>query len=171
MRRALAVLGLILVAACSPAPSPSPSPTTPLVTQTVGAVVVTHPADWQLVSGPTPPPGGRAVPAFYLANTPLVVAPCPTLVGDGTYAGCPQPTHQLPSGGVLVTLSPNRGLPELIPPQINMPGLTDACRSIGGERSIESVAAGLVVEACLRGPGLDQSEALVRELIASMKFA
>jgi hypothetical protein len=29
----------------------------------------------------------------------------------------------------------------------------------------------MVVEACLRGPGIDQSEAQVRELVASMKFA
>jgi hypothetical protein len=60
---------------------------------------------------------------------------------------------------------------EAAPPQVNMIALTESCQSISGERSIEAVAAGMVVEACLRGPGIDQSEARVRELVASMKFA
>jgi hypothetical protein len=72
---------------------------------------------------------------------------------------------------VLVTLSPNLGLAEFIPPQVNIVPLTNSCRSIGGERSIETVAAGLVVEACLRGPRLDQAEAQIRELVASMRLA
>lgn len=168
MRRAAALLGLILVAACSSAPSPSP--VTALVTQTIDGVVVTHPVDWHLVTGPTPP-GGRAVPAFYLANAPLTVVPCPSIGADGTYTGCAQPIAALPDGGVLVTVSPNLGLMEAAPPQVNMIALTESCQSISGERSIEAVAAGMVVEACLRGPGIDQSEARVRELVASMKFA
>jgi hypothetical protein len=163
------LLTSILVAACSPAPSPSP--VAPVVTDTIGAAIVTHPVDWRLVAGPIPPSDGRAVPAFYLANAQLIVVPCPSFSDDGTYAGCAQPIDALPAGGVLVTLSPNLGLEEEIPPPLSVTAPTGPCASIGGERSIGAVTTGLVVEACLRGPGLDQSEAQFRAVVASMAWS
>ncbi|GEM_PF-7092321 len=142
-----------------------------MVTHTIGAAIVTHPADWRLVAGPNRPADGRAVPDAYLANIPITVVPCPSFRDDGTYAGCVPPTDELPAGGVLVSLSPNLGLSELIPPLVSVTAPTASCQSIGGERSILAVATGLVVEACLRGPGLDQSETQVRAAVASMAWS
>lgn len=50
---------------------------------------LTFPAPWHLVEGP-PPPGGRAVPAFYLAGGPANVVGCASPAqGDGRRATGP----------------------------------------------------------------------------------
>lgn len=163
------VLVAIAVAACSHAP-PTPTASRPAdtVTEQIGHLLVTHPTSWRAVPGPVSDPH-RAVPLFYLSNAPLSEAPCPTILEDNTYTGCPQPTNALPASGVLVTVSPNLGLSAAIPPRVNVAAAIGACLSIGGERSVESVVGGTVIEACLRGPGLDQTESQLRDLISTLK--
>jgi hypothetical protein len=170
MRRATLGLAGILLAACSATPSASPVPTA--TTETIGRLVVAHPPAWRLVRGPPAPADGRAVPSFYLMTEPIAnVIACPTIADDGTYAGCPQPIDALSAGGLFVTVSPNLGLMEPAPPVTNVIETTAACRSIGGERSLFATAAGMVVEACLRGPRLDQAEAQVRAFVLSLRSA
>ena len=76
---------------------------------------------------------------------------------------------------MLVTVSSAGNLDEPLPPLIEAGAPTDAwpgpCRSIGGERQLSSVLEGVIVSACLRGPGLDANDAAVRAMIASMKIA
>lgn len=183
MRRAMVGLVAIILEACFPSPSPSPftthvtgspAPSTSavagLITESVGNLIVTHPAEWRVVPGPAQIKGG-VVPMFYLTNAPISVGACPTPRADGTFDGCPEPIETLPVGGVLVTVTPNLGLPEIVPPQVGVEEAKGPCRSIGGERSVASVVAGSVLTACLRGPGLDQAEAQVRQLIATLRVA
>ncbi len=139
-------------------------------TETVGPLVVSHPTAWHVEPGP-PRLSDRAVPTFYLSNQALTVVPCPSMGEIGTYTGCPQPLDQLDPGGVLVTVSPNLGLNEPVPPKLNVTPAVEGCAAIGGDQSIEAVAAGSVVEACLRGPGLDRSDVQVRQLVLRLRHA
>src|SRR6476619_7613627 len=125
----------------SPIPSPSASPVAPpsqspsvsVITEQVGLLTVTHPVAWRLVAGPKGIPG-RPVPLFYLSDAPLTVGPCPTPdPTGGEFQGCPAPLAVLPSGGVLITVVPNLGLPARNPPEIGVSAATRPCRAIGGE--------------------------------------
>jgi hypothetical protein len=157
------LLAALLFAACTTTPTP------PTVTEQLGRLQVTHPVSWKAVAGPRPVAGG-VVPQFYLTNTTLTVS-CPTPSG-GLFDGCPAPITTLPTGGVLVTVSDAASLNEPLPPDIVAGSPTDdwtgPCRSIGGERQIRSVRDGVVVSACLRGPNLDEAEAAIRAMIASL---
>jgi hypothetical protein len=159
--------------ATTPSPTtatpPNPPPTASVITEQVGLLTVTHPVAWRLVAGPKDIPG-RPVPLFYLSNAPLTVGPCPTPdPKSGEFQGCPEPLAALPSGGVLVTVNPNLGLPAMNPPQVTFENKTKACQAIGGEAEMWSVVGGTVLTACLRGPDLAAQEAEVRAVIASLK--
>ena len=193
MRRHLAALAAIAVAACNstpvptaapspvstpvaiatlaPAITPNPSPTAALITEQVGLLTVTHPIAWRLVPGPRAVPN-RPVPLFYLSDAPLAVGPCPTPdPKSGEFQGCPDPLSALPAGGVLVTVDPNLGLPAMNPPQVSVQVADGPCRALGGAAQMWSVVGGAVVTACLRGPDLATREAEVRGVIASLKPA
>ena len=163
----------------SPIPSPSASPVAPpsqspsvsVIIEQVGLLTVTHPVAWRLVAGPKVIPG-RPVPLFYLSDAPLTVGSCPTPdPKSGEFRGCPEPLAALPSGGVLVTVNPNLGLPAMNPPEIGVGTATKPCRAMGGEAEMGSVVGGSVLTACLRGPDLAAHEAEVRAVIASLKPA
>ncbi len=167
--RGLAVLvAPLAVAACAAPPAPA------TVTERLAGLRVTHPVAWTSVAGPGPVAAGGLAPQFYLANTKLTVT-CPPPASGGIFEGCPAPVSTLPAGGVLVTVSDAGNLSEPIPPEVTAGPPTDdwpgPCRSIGGERQITSVLDGVIVSACLRGPGLDASEAAVRVMIASLARA
>jgi hypothetical protein len=139
-----------------------------MITEQVGLLTVTHPSAWRVVQGPRAIPG-RPVPLFYLSDTPLAVRPCPT--PDPTtdeFQGCPEPLSELPLGAVLVTVSPNLGLPALDPPEVGVHVADRPCRALRGETQISSVVGGAVVTACLRGPEIAGHEAEVRGVIASL---
>lgn len=149
--------------------SPSQSPTASMITEQVGLLTVTHPVAWRLVAGPKDIPG-RPVPLFHLSDAPLTVVPCPTPdPKSGEFQDCPEPLTALPSGGVLVTVSPNLGLLAMNPPQVTFENKTKACQAIGGEAEMWSVVGGTVLTACLRGPDLAAHEAEVRSVSASLK--
>ncbi len=153
----------------SPMASPSQSPTASVITEQVGLLTVTHPVAWRLVAGPKDILG-RPVPLFYLSDAPLTVGPCPTPdPKSGELRGCPEALAALPSGGVLVTVYPNLGLPAMNPPQVTVETATKPCHAIGGEAEMWSVVGGTVLTACLRGPDLAAHEAEVRAVIASLK--
>lgn len=155
----------------SPSPSSSPSPTLSVITEQVGLLTVTHPVAWRLVPGPREVPN-RPIPLFYLSDAPLTVGPCPTPdPKSGEFQACPEPLAALPSGGVLVTVNPNLGLPAMNPPQVTFENKTKPCHAIGGEAEMWSVVGGTVLTACLRGPDLAAHEAEVRAVIASLKPA
>lgn len=159
------------IATASPIASSTPSPTTSIITEQVGLLTVTHPAAWPVVPGPTAVPD-RPVPLFYLSDAPLTVGPCPTPdPTTGEFQGCAEPLSGLPFGAVLVTVSPNQGLPAFDPPQVGVQVADGRCRAIGGETQINSVVGGAVVTACLRGPDIAKHEAEVRGVIASLKPA
>jgi hypothetical protein len=151
--------------------SPSQSPIVSVITEQVGLLTVTHPVAWRLVAGPENIPG-RPVPLFYLSDAPLTVGPCPTPdPKSGEFLGCPEPLAALPSGGVLVTVDPNLGLPAMSPPQVTVRTATEPCDAIGGDAEMWSAVGGTVLRACLRGPDLAAHEAEVRAVIASLKPA
>ncbi len=156
----------------SPVASPTPSPTTSIITEQVGLLTVTHPAAWRVVPGPTAVAvANRPLPLFYLSDVPLTVGPCPTpdsTTGD-EFQGCPEPLCALPRGAVLVTVTPNLGLPALNPPEVGVGAADGPCRALGGATQISSVVGGVVVTACLRGPDIAAHEAEVRGIIASLK--
>lgn len=155
----------------SPIATPSQSPTASVITELVGLLTVTHPVAWRLVAGPKDIPG-RPIPLFYLSNAPLIVGPCPTPdPKSGAFQACPEPLATLPSGGVLVTVTPNLGLPAMNPPQVSVKEATESCDAIGGDAEMWSVVGGTVLTACLRGPDLAAHEAEVRAVIASLKPA
>ena len=155
----------------SRSPAPSRAPTGSVITEQVGHLTVTHPVAWRLVAGPRDIPG-RPVPLFYLSDAPLTVVPCPTPdPKSGEFQGCPEPLAALPSGGVLITVDPNLGLPTMNPPQVGLGTATKPCKAIGGDAEMGSVVSGTVLSACLRGPELAAHEAEVRSVIASLKPA
>src|SRR6476661_1585931 len=159
------------IASGSPIASPSQSPAASVITERVGLLTVTHPVAWRLVAGPRNIPG-RPVPLFYLSDAPLTVGPCPTPdPTGGEFQGCPAPLAVLPSGGVLITVDPNLGLPARNPPEIGVSAATRPCRAIGGEAEMRSVVGATVLSACLRGPDLAAHEAEVRSVIASLNPA
>jgi hypothetical protein len=159
------------IATTSPVASPTPSPSSSIITEQVGLLTVTHPAAWRVVPGPTAVPN-RPVPLFYLSDAPLTVGPCPAPdPTTGEFQGCPEPLSELPLGAVLVTVSPNLGLPSLNPPRVGVRAADGPCRALGGETQIFSVVGGVVVTACLRGPEIAAHEAEVRGVIASLKPA
>jgi hypothetical protein len=142
-----------------------------VITEQVGLLTVTHPVAWRLVAGPKGIPN-RPIPLFYLSDAPLTVGPCPTPdPKSGEFQACPEPLAALPSGGVLVTVNPNLGLPTMNPPQVTVKTATKPCHAIGGEAEMWSVVGGTVLTACLRGPDLAAHEAEVRAVIASLKPA
>jgi putative hemolysin len=155
----------------SPSASPSYSPIVSVITEQVGLLTVTHPVFWRLVAGPKEIPN-RLIPLFYLSDAPLTVGPCPTPdPKSGEFRGCPEPLAALPSGGVLVTVNPNLGLPAMNPPHVTVETATKPCHAIGGEAEMRSVVGGTVLTACLRGPDLAAHEAEVRAVIASLRPA
>jgi putative hemolysin len=154
----------------SPIASPSQSPTASVITEQAGLLTVTHPVAWRLVAGPKEIPN-RPIPLFYLSDAPLTVGPCPTPEKSGAFRACPEPLAALPPGAVLVTVTPNLGLPAMNPPQVTVKVATESCQAIGGDAEMWSVVGGTVVSACLRGPDLAAHEAEVRTVIASLKPA
>ena len=165
----IAALMAISMAACAPTPTPTvtPSAQATLVTEQIQNLIVTHPQAWQMTSGPGPAEVGRLnlFPLFYLSNTPLGAVTC------SPNDGCSEPTDALPAGGALVSVSRNPGLAEMLPPSVYVEAASGDCQSIGGERHVYAVVEGVVVNACLRGPGRDQAEAQVRELISALHRA
>jgi hypothetical protein len=162
----VAVLGGCAAASGSPTPTADRSG---LITGPIGPLTVTRPAGWQVVAGPPAVPG-RPVPLAYLANVGLAVGTCPTITPDGVFGPCTPPVRTLPPGGVLVTIAPNLGLAEMIPPQVGAIAPPDAwCSGMGGEAEQWSVVSGAFVTACLRGPGLASSEAEFHALVGSIR--
>ena len=158
-----------LTASGSTAVSASPAANgAPLVTDRIGPLTVRHPAAWHVVSGPPGVPG-RTVPLFYLANVSLSVGTCPSLTPEGVAGPCAPPVRSLPPAGVLVTVQPNLGLAETIPPQVAVVPPEGTCAEISGDAEMTSVAAGAIVTACLRAPGLALEEAEVRDLVGSIR--
>jgi hypothetical protein len=155
----------------SPVPTitPAPSPTSgALVTDHVGRFSITHPASWTLTSGPEAI-AGRSVPLFYLSNIALTVPSCPTPnPSTHEFTGCPAPVDRLPDDGVLVTVSPNLGLPAQLPPMVSVGAADDGCRAIGGTQQVFSVVGAIVVTGCLRGPDVSTSTAELQVAIASI---
>jgi hypothetical protein len=152
----------------APTATPTPAPTATSITELVGRLTVTHPVAWRVVPGPDPI-AGRPVPLFYLSDVRLTVGPCPTPnPKSGVFHACPEPLAELPSGGVLVTVVPNLGLPAMNPPQVSVGAATAQCRAIRGDAEMASVVGGTVLTACLRGPGLAAHEAEVRAVVASL---
>jgi hypothetical protein len=167
MRKLVVLLAAVAFAACTTTPTPA------TVTEQLAHLRVTHPAAWTSVPGPGPV-GDGDVPLFYLSDATLTVT-CPPPPSGGVFEGCPAPITMLPTGSVLVTVSGASNLNEPVVPQINVGSPTDdwpgPCRSIGGERQLVSVLDGVIVSACLRGPNLDEAEAEVRAMIASLAQA
>ncbi len=163
---------LLAVTVVAPSASAAPAPTagrSGLVTGPIGPLTVTRPAAWQVVAGPPAVPG-RPVPLAYLANVGLSVGTCPTITPDGVAGPCAPPVRTLPAGGVLVTIEPNMGLAEMIPPQVGTISPPDAwCSGIGGEAEEWSAVSGAFITACLRGPGLIASEAQFQAFIGSIR--
>jgi hypothetical protein len=163
------MLAVLLMALACAACGSTPPPAT--VTEKLAGLRVTHPVAWTAVEGPGPVAGGGLVPEFYLTNTALSVT-CPPPPSGGPFKGCPPPIATLPTGGVLVTVSAAGNLNEPVPTEVSAGPPTDdwpgPCRSIGGDRQIRSVRDGVVVSACLRGPNLQDAEAAVRAMIASL---
>lgn len=149
-------------------PTPTASPPG-LISGPIGPLTVTHPASWHVVAGPPAVPG-RPVPLAYLANVGLAVGTCPTITPEGVFGPCAPPVRTLPPGGVLVTIAPNMGLAEMIPPGVDTISPPDAwCDGIGGEAEAWSAVSGAFITACLRGPGLAASEAEFHALVASIR--
>ena len=90
---------------------------------------------------------------------------------SGEFQGCPEPLAVHPSGGVLVTVDPNLGLPAMNPPHVAVRTATKPCDAIGGDAEMWSAVGGTVLRACLRGPDLAAHEAEIRAVIASLKPA
>jgi hypothetical protein len=152
----------------SPIATPTPSLSAALITESIGRLTVTHPVAWRLVPGPVAVPE-RPVPLFYLSDAPLAVGPCPTPdPTSGEFRACPPPLTALPPDGVLITFDPNLGLAELVPPRVDVVAVEGACRSIGADAEMRSVAGGTVVTACLSGPDLAALEAGVRVVVDSL---
>ena len=166
MRAIIIAALMIFCVACAPTPAPTPTPSAPatLITEQVKNLIVTHPQAWQMTPGPGPAEVARLnlFPLFYLSNVPLGAVNCTST------NGCAEPTNALPAGGAIVSVSSNPGLAEMLPPAIYVEAASGDCQSIGGERHVSAVVVGAVVDACLRGPGLDQAEAQVRELISTL---
>ena len=159
------------IPSASPIASPSPSLTVSVITEQVGLLTVTHPVAWRLVAGPKGIPN-RPIPLFYLSDAPLTVRPCPTPdPKSGEFQGCPEPLAVHPSGGVLVTVDPNLGLPAMNPPHVAVRTATKPCDAVGGDAEMWSAVGGTVLRACLRGPDLAAHEAEIRAVIASLKPA
>jgi hypothetical protein len=158
-----------LVATGPPVPSIQPAPA--LITDRVGRLAITHPASWRYVAGP-PPVEGAYVPLFYLTNVAFDVSPCPTRdPATHVFHGCPVPVDHLPEGGVLVTVSPNGGLPMMEPPQVTVVDARDRCLAIRGDRQVNAVVGGVVVGACVRGPDVGTAVEEVQNAIASITGA
>ncbi len=94
----------------------------------------------------------------------------PTITPAGVFGPCTPPVRTLPAGGALVTIAPDMGLDEPIPPEVRTISPPEAwCSGIGGEAEEWSAVSGTVITACLRGPGLDASEAQFRALVGSIR--
>ncbi len=160
----------VTVAAPSASAAPTPAATrSGLITGPIGPLTVTRPAAWRVVGGPPAVPG-RPVPLAYLANVGLSVGTCPTITPDGVFGPCAAPIRTLPADGVLVTIAPNMGLAETIPPQVGTISPPDAwCGGIGGGAEEWSAVSGAFITACLRGPGLAASEAQFQAFIGSIR--
>ena len=60
---------------------------------------------------------------------------------------------------------------EGVPPLITVDAPDASCRAVGGEALVFSATAGVVINACLRGPDLTTHEAQNRAVINSLKLA
>jgi len=141
----------------------------------------THPAAWK---ASTPPAQEiHFNPLVYLSTQP-VHDPCTT---SGNETTCGFPVTQLEPGGVLVSwlyggppafsLGPGKQTRVGGRPASRVETAGGMCRSIGADRTIDVTialrplpSAPLQFTACLRGPGLTQSEAGVDALLASTRF-
>ena len=154
----------------------------PLVMYSNSLLSFTHPAAWEAY--PFVWPGELNFrPMVYLSTQP-VHDPCAT---HGNTTSCGFPVGQLEPGGVLVTWNAsNPPSAELGPgTRIRVGGhlarridtAGGICRRIGADRTIDVLVQTRPLPsslteftACLRGPGLAESEKSVDALLASTKF-
>lgn len=141
----------------------------------------THPAAWKAAT-----PHSHELhfnPLVYLSTQP-VHEPCTT---SGNETTCGFPVSQLRPGGVLVGwlyggppafgLGPGKQIRVGGRPASRVDTAGGMCRRIGADRTIDVTielkplpSSLLEFTACLRGPGLAQSEAAVDALLASTRF-
>lgn len=136
-----------------------------LVTRHLGDLSMVMPADWKVLWPRVwiAPVG----PRVFLSNAPIA-DPCPTAFLNGDE--CWKPLTELPPGGILVTVGGSAilGASDSSPVVTSRP-VGQVCKALGGEREMGAVFSGFGITACLRGPDLAASEAVVRDLVASIK--
>lgn len=178
--------------ASAPDVSPTPEETSATVADTVGGLTFERPASWAVWQPNRHVPwiGG---PMLYLSTDPLLLAcavapsasPNPP---DGRGSACAWPLRELKPGGVLVTWWTSRILRPL--PTAGTVVETNGararwsaaspgeCSAIGADETVTvwvpigqpSPLSNVAFTACLRGPGLEASQAAVRALLASARL-
>lgn len=155
----------------------------PAVQYTSQDLSFTHPAAWVAYANRWHPPVLHFHPLVYLSTQPIH-SPCST---HGNATTCGLPVDHLQPGGVLAYWEFNElpipGPIKLTGKQVRVDGhpagfedaAGGACRRIGADRTVEAtVELGkdslISLTACLRGPGLAQSEKSLDALLASTKF-
>ncbi len=180
---AAALVALVaLTSGCGGGAQAAAKKESPLVTYSNSLLSFTHPAAWKAY--PFTWPGELNFrPMVYLSTQP-VHDPCST---HGNTTSCGFPLAQLEPGGVLVTWNAsNPPSAELGPgTRIRVGGhlarridtAGGMCRHIAADRTIDVLVQTRPLPsslteftACLRGPGLAQSEKSVDALLASTKF-
>lgn len=164
------VLTPFLLAACATQTSPSStagfsSPPTPtaVVRSSYGDISWLMPASWQEVRPRTwTAPVG---PLLFLSNA-RIIDPCPSSF-RGTE--CLKPLLKLPADSILVTFGGSATVGtqnQLIPHES---ALHRECQDMGGEREMWTFFRGVGINACLRGPDFTANEAMVQQMMSSMK--
>jgi hypothetical protein len=187
LRRLLAIAALAAVAAstsaCGGGSSARAAAKDPPVSYVDKYLSFTHPAAWT-VSAPTGPDLGFHFQPIVYVSTQSVGSPCST---HGNATDCGWPIKRLQPGGVLAVWQfPYTGPLNLTPQgkRITVGGDSawvveksgGQCHGIGADRTVDAMikrSPGNFIEftACLRGPGMAQSEKSVDALLASAKFA
>lgn len=181
---AAAIVPLVAVTSACGGGAKAAAKDPPLLTYSGSSLSFAYPATWTAYPYRWRNPVLHFDPLVYLSTQP-VHNPCSTTANETT---CGFPIGQLQPGGVLVTWQ----FPYILPgfrlaagrpirvggePARRRETSGGICRRIGADRTVDimiqpSTQPSNVIEltACLRGPGLAQSERRVNALLASTKF-
>lgn len=169
----LVLIPFLLTACAVQTPQSAPVPTNSSSTPTRAAVASSSygdiswlmPASWQEVRPRvwTMPVG----PRLFLSNV-RIIDPCASSFRGGT--DCWKPLTKLPADGILVTFAGSATAQIPNPsPILTEVAVSRECQDMGGKREIGTYFLGFGINACLRGPNFTANEALLKQLVSSMK--
>ena len=149
----------------APVPPNASSPPTPaaVVKSSYGNISWVMPASWKKVTPRvwTAPVG----PLVFLSNA-RIIDPC---ASSFRVNACWKPLTKLPPDGILITFQGSAAalLPTSKPP-VKVAVRRD-CRDMGGELEFGTFFRGVSIDVCFRGPNFTANEALLQQMMSSMK--